>query len=143
MSPFDLSRLANVRTCVARKACACAFPRPSANASAKLANNTINHNQRMTCGCDSKVLSRSTKSRIVETAAPTSHTNITGFRANVTGFSFLNDSAIARRTIARSKFEGILAAIISIPGTQSVSVAGVVAQYNFLLHGQALLQREH
>jgi hypothetical protein len=44
-------------------------------------------------------------SRIVEMAAPTSATKITGFLASVRGFSFLNDSPIAGKIIAGSKTE--------------------------------------
>ena len=44
-----VSRLATVSVRVLRSVSACALPRPSAIASAKLANSTVNHSQKATC----------------------------------------------------------------------------------------------
>ena len=46
---FSRIRFAVVSVLVLRKLSACALPRPSAIASAKLANNTVNHSQRVIC----------------------------------------------------------------------------------------------
>ena len=45
--PSGLRRLANVSTRALRRLSACAFPRPSATASAKLAKMTVNHSHTM------------------------------------------------------------------------------------------------
>jgi hypothetical protein len=52
--------------------------------------------------------SRTVASRIVEMAAPTSVTKITGFLASVRGFSFLNGFPIAGKIIAAPKTERVL-----------------------------------
>ena len=98
-----------------RKASACALPRPSAMASAKFANNTVNHSHSVICrlnpnpGCP---CIRSTMSSTVVTTLPTSTTNITGLRIMVTGCSFTSESHAARRTIFIShklRFDFLLA----------------------------------
>jgi hypothetical protein len=68
-----------------RSVSAWALPRPSAIASAKLANRTVNHRNSATSPV--KTLSaavespRSRKNRIVVSTLPTSTTNMTGLRA--------------------------------------------------------------
>src|SRR5882672_3773958 len=47
---------------------------------------------------------------LVSSAAPISTTNITGFFISVTGFSFMNESHIARRAIAPSQIDLLLLA---------------------------------
>ena len=47
-SPRSVSRRATVSLRILRRAAACALPRPSATASAKLANSTVNQSQRVT-----------------------------------------------------------------------------------------------
>ena len=70
---------------VLRSVSACALPRPSATASAKFANNTVNHSHAETSPV--KTLSRAladeslSKNKIVVRTLPTSTMNITGLRA--------------------------------------------------------------
>src|SRR5712672_2733780 len=61
---------------------ACALPRPSATASAKLANSTVNHSHRMIWNVNARLAPPVTRSRMkitVVSAATISTTNITGF----------------------------------------------------------------
>ena len=85
---------------VTGKALACALPRPSAMASAKFANSTVNQSQRAIWNWNPKLAPCPVTSRTVVIAAATSVTNITGFLASVIGFSFLNESPIAGTIIA-------------------------------------------
>ena len=66
-----------------RSVAACALPRPSATASAKLANSTVTHSQRMIWKvkprCSPPPVSRSRRKITVVSAATISTTNITGF----------------------------------------------------------------
>src|SRR6266700_4695909 len=101
-----------------RSVSACALPRPSAIASAKLAKTTVNHSQMATASTKSlsavnwslvkvavgAVKRKRTNSTVV-TTLPTSTTNITGFLSCTRGSSFLNDSGIAPRMILRSQIE--------------------------------------
>src|ERR1017187_8537860 len=80
-----------------RSASAWALPRPSAIASAKLANRHVNHSQRQIwmlnrLHCPLK------KRHIVVMIEPTHTTNITRFLISSRGFSFLNESMTAWRT---------------------------------------------
>jgi hypothetical protein len=65
-----------------RNVAACALPRPSAIASAKLAKRTVNHSQKATCPVKSgrpvPAANSWMKMRVVRTL-PTSTMNITGF----------------------------------------------------------------
>src|ERR1019366_4250196 len=56
---------------------ACALPRPSAMASAKLANSTVNHSHSVICKLKPKFLG-SRSSKTVVSTLPTSTTNMTG-----------------------------------------------------------------
>ena len=90
-----------------RRASACALPRPSAIASAKFANSTVNQSHTDTArmnpaGASPWPRSACTQRQVVRTLT-TSVTNITGLRTMWRGSSFLNESAIARRTMAGSK----------------------------------------
>jgi hypothetical protein len=83
-----------------RNASACAFPRPSAIASAKFANSTVNHSQSVICRLNAKWVEPCGRiSNSVVTTLPTSTTNITGFFACSLGFSFFSESTAARRTM--------------------------------------------
>ncbi len=113
--PSGSRRFAIVSAFARRRASACALPRPSAIASAKLANNTVNHSQSVICrlnpnpGCP---CIRSRMSSTVVTTLPTSTTNITGLRIMVTGCSLTSESHAARRTIFIShklRFDFLLA----------------------------------
>src|SRR5215471_7618183 len=93
---------------VRRRAAACALPRPSATASAKLANRTVNQSQSATWPTKSCVLpvapwKKPTTNTIVVMTDPTSTTNITGLRACHRGSSFRKLSRIAGTRISRSR----------------------------------------
>ena len=80
---------------------ACALPRPSAIASAKLANSTVSQSQNVICSSKPSPgpagRRRRRSSRSVVSTLPTSTTNITGFFAIVRGWSLRNASHDARR----------------------------------------------
>ena len=102
----DLSFLAWTSLRALRRVSACALPRPSAIASAKFANSTVNHSHRDTvptnqAGASPCATSAWTKRRVVNTL-PTSTTNITGLLIIRRGSSFSNEPTMARWTIARS-----------------------------------------
>src|SRR6202167_2139196 len=81
---------------------ACALPRPSATASAKLANSTVNHSHRMIWKVKPRLAPPVTRSRrkiTVVSAATTSTTNITGFLIISRGSSLTKADAIAGKTI--------------------------------------------
>ena len=89
-----------------RRVAACAFPRPSAIASAKLAKSTVNQSQKATCpvksGWPTPVSSSWTKT-IVVTTLPTSTMNITGFLNCRRGSSFVKESTTACRRMLESQ----------------------------------------
>ena len=80
-------------------AAACALLRPSANASAKLENSTVNHNQietsKMNPAEASPLPNKACKNSSVVKMLPKYTTNITGLRHWVCGLSFLNESTMA------------------------------------------------
>ena len=74
-----------VSVLVCRRVAACALPRPSATASAKLANSTVNQSQRLIWNENAESpapVTRSRRNRSVVSAATTSTTNITGLRTS-------------------------------------------------------------
>ena len=89
-----------------RSVSACALPRPSAIASAKLAKSTVNQSHseiaRMKPAGASPCPTSAWTKRHVVNKLPTSTTNMTGFRTWWRGSSFVNASLIARRTIGPS-----------------------------------------
>ena len=90
---------------VRRNASACALPRPSAIASAKLANSTVNHSHRTIWNSkptlpDIVTMSR-TRMTVVSTLT-TSSTNITGFFIRTRGSSLTKAEPIAGMTILAS-----------------------------------------
>ena len=98
-------RSAGVVVRVARKAFACALPRPSATASAKFAKSTVSQSQTAMVavnqsGSASPLPKRSRKKITVVITAPSSTMKMTGFRISVRGSSFRNESPIAPRTIS-------------------------------------------
>ncbi len=104
-SPFFVTRRAIVSVRPRRRAAACALPRPSAMASAKLAKSSVNQSQSAIWTLKRTSLPRATSrtsSRLTR-IAPTSTTNMTGLRAWTRGSSLRNESPMAARTIARSK----------------------------------------
>jgi len=109
--PEGNRRLAVVSVRALRKLSACALPRPSAIASAKLANKTVNHSQSVICNSKRVLVTPATGAtsprmscNVVKTL-PTSTTNITGFFIIVRGFNLTNESMIARLMIRASQIE--------------------------------------
>src|SRR5207244_9904762 len=77
---------------------ACALPRPSATASAKLANSTVNHSHRMIWNVKARLAPPVTRSRTkitVVSAATISTTNITGLLIISLGSSLTKADLIA------------------------------------------------
>src|SRR5262245_4589880 len=94
-----------------RSAAACALPRPSASASAKLAKGTVNQSQAETLPVNHAGIAEAdgaSRSRIqmsVVSTLPTSTTNMTGFFAIRRGSSFHTLSFAAARRIGPSQAE--------------------------------------
>ena len=92
-----------------RSVSACALPRPSAIASAKLAKSTVSQSQNVICSSKPRspppVDDVAGCRRSVVSTLPISTTNITGLRAIVRGCSLRNESPIARRTICGSQID--------------------------------------
>src|SRR5260221_9142556 len=99
--PFGSKRLATVSDLALRNVSACALPRPSAMASAKFANSTVNQSQSVICRLNAKLCFSRNNSAVV-TTLPTSTTNITGFFIMVRGSSLTTASTSARRMIFAS-----------------------------------------
>ena len=93
-----------------------ALLRPSAMASAKLANSTVNHSHsetaRMKPAGASPWPPRAWTNRMVVRMLPIHTTNITGFFICCTGVSFLNESTSACCTIWRSNTENVLILLV-------------------------------
>ena len=88
-----------------RKVAACALPRPSATASAKLANSTVNQSQRLIWNENPyppAPVTRSRRKSSVVSAATTSTANMTGLRTMRRGSSLRNACPIAGTRIAGS-----------------------------------------
>src|SRR5262245_24576814 len=103
--PGPVRSLAWVSVRWRRSDAACALPRPSATASAKFANSTVNHshstiwNSKAIC---SRPVKMSRIRMIVVRMVTTSSTNITGFFISVRGSSLTKAEPIAGTTILRS-----------------------------------------
>ena len=111
-SPVSLRAVVSLR--ILRKLSAWALPRPSAMASAKLANSTVNHSHRVTdrvnqTGTSWAPRARSRARSSVVRTLPTSTTNMTGFLAMLRGRSLRTLSPAACRRMAGSNSEGALA----------------------------------
>src|SRR3989440_3114633 len=146
-------RLARVVVRARRRVSACALPRPSAIASAKLAKTTVNHNQMATArtkmvsavsvargkAAVGAVKSRRTNSMVV-TTLPISTTNITGFLTCTRGSSFLNDSGIAARMILGSQIE--TAPLRRVFHCLTSNVSGCVLVLVFILEGPPCLHEQ-
>src|SRR6266567_8073851 len=103
--PAPVSSLAWLSVRVLRSESACALPRPSATASAKFANSTVNQSQRMIWKVKPRFAPPVTRSRrkiTVVSAATISTTNITGFLIISRGSSLTKDARIAGTTILGS-----------------------------------------
>ena len=99
--PFASRRLAAVSDRALRRVSACALPRPSAMASAKFANSTVNQSQSVICRLKAKFCFSRNSNKVV-TTLPTSTTNMTGFFIMVRGSSLTRASTSARRMILAS-----------------------------------------
>ena len=96
------SSLATVEVRALRRLAACALPRPSATASAKFANRTVNHSHKTTWNekpSPARPKARSRRKRSVVSVATTSTTNMTGLRIISRGSSFATAVASAGRRI--------------------------------------------
>src|SRR3984957_5278329 len=109
---FPTMRLATVSDRALRSVSACALPRPSAMASAKFANSTVNHSHKVICRLNLKSVPPLNSSTVVITL-PISTTNMTGLPIIFCGFSFTSASRIARRTIFHSQTALLFVAIES------------------------------
>ena len=100
-----LFKVAGVSSLVFRKLSACAFPRASAIASAKLANNSVNKSTRNTTKlypklpCDVSPVNVQIETNSI-TIVPISTVNITGFLNSNFGFNFTKDCTNACCTIS-------------------------------------------
>src|SRR5271167_1437256 len=125
IEPSPRSLRASVSARALRSVSAWAFPRPSAMASAKFANSTVNHSQSVICNPNHDppacraTFETSTTSVIT---APTSTTNITGFFTINRGSSFRKESRIALRKILRSLI-AVAFAVVVIASSESLSGA--------------------
>src|SRR6266571_1119657 len=128
-APSAVRRRATVSVRVLRSSSAWALPRPSAMASAKLANSTVNQSQRATCPVNETPpcppRKRLTRKRRVTSTLPTATTNITGLRTWTRGSSLRNEEAAAPRTIAGSKSLRSVLATVSccLPGLEELAGA--------------------
>src|SRR6266850_4652003 len=109
--PPSSKRLAVVSERALRNVSACALPRPSAMASAKFANSTVNHNHRVIWRLNLKS-APPLNSRAVVITLPISTTNMTGFPIIFLGFSLSSASHRARRTIFHSQIALVFFAIV-------------------------------
>jgi hypothetical protein len=117
-------RWATVSVRIERSASACALPRPSAIASAKLAKTTVSHSQTAIEKANQAGSSPPPRGEPPRTwishppvviAAPSSTTNITGLRSWWRGSSLRSESRRARATMARSNSErGWLRSVSSV-----------------------------
>src|SRR5712671_2485124 len=109
--PEPASSFAWLSVRVLRSDSACALPRPSATASAKLANSTVNHSHRMIWKVKARLAPPVTTSRrkiTVVTAATISTTNITGFLIISHGSSLTKADLIAgSRIFGSSNVEAV------------------------------------
>ncbi len=116
-------RFAMVSERALRRVSACAFPRPSAMASAKFANTTVNHSHSVICRLNLNAGPPLNKSMVVITL-PISTTNITGLPIIFRGLSLRNASQSARRTIFHSQTAFFLGFIGERP-RRTVGIRGV------------------
>ena len=103
--PSAFTRRATRSARVFLSASACALPRPSAIASAKFANSTVNHRPSAIAvsNATGPLLVMSAMIRMVTITDTTSTTKMTGFFISVRGFSLVKLSTSARLTIGPSK----------------------------------------
>src|SRR5664280_594827 len=148
MRPPLSKRRALVSVLVLRSVSACALPRPSAMASAKLANSTVNHSQSEIWKVKPAIptpLERSRTVRSVVMTAPTSTTNITGFFIMWRGLSFTSASVIARLTMGGSKSgrerDPFLGMIDAMSSDGDTVITGILAPKPPLMHQEMFHDR--
>src|SRR5271169_4385041 len=122
--PSSRNLCASVSARALRSVSACAFPRPSAMASAKFANSTVNHSQSVICNpnqyppvCRTRFAGRTTS----VITAPTSTTNITGFLHITRGSNFQKESTIAVFNIFWSVIAAFFACAVVILSSKRLS----------------------
>src|SRR5262249_13333199 len=137
-------------------ASACALPRPSATASAKLAKSTVNHNQTVIWP-ENKALEpttappptkRSRKKKIVVSTDTISTQNITGFLTKVRGSSLRNEAQIAgtineRSRIASGRTWRRISSVGCVPKVGEISVMTRVPRELLCLRGREELALVH
>ena len=117
VQPSEIKRRAWVSDLAFLSVSACAFPLPSAMASAKLAKSTVNHNHSVICRLNLNpgwpCIASRTSSTVVMTL-PTSTTNMTGLPIICFGLTFTIESQSARRTIFHSQTALDFVAIVRV-----------------------------
>ncbi len=117
--PLSVSTLcAVVSAWVRRSDSARALPRPSATASAKLANSTVNHSQAQICPttpvCSPAPPASCFSHNMVATSATTSVTKMTGLRHSVAGLSLTKASRLAAAARRPSSSLGLAVCDMSV-----------------------------
>src|SRR6185503_20955714 len=118
VSDAETMRCAIVSVFALRRLSACALPRPSAIASAKFANNTVNQSQSVICNSNPVFVTPGSGAMIPRISCnevrtlPTSTTNMTGLPIIFFGLSFLNESRTARLTICAFQIACFLVVVI-------------------------------
>ena len=108
-----------VSVLVLRRLAACALPRPSATASAKFANSTVNQSQRLIWNekpRSARPTRTSRRNRRVVRVATTATTNITGLRTSTRGSSFANAAPSAGTRIEASRNDRLVSRRRIAPG---------------------------
>src|ERR1017187_6226099 len=141
-------RRARVSVLVLRRVSACALPRPSAMASAKLANSTVNHSQSEIWKVKPATpapVARSRTARRVVISAPTSTTNMTGFFIMWRGLSFTSASVMARLTMGGSRSgrerDPFLGMIDATSSDGDTVITGILAPKPPLMHQEMFHDR--
>ncbi len=118
-APSGRSRLAMVSERALRSVSAWALPRPSAMASAKLANSTVNHSHSVICRLKPKSPRPRDQQDRRDHAADLHHEH-DRIALMCRGFSFTNESTIARRTIFHSQMAFLRGLIGELPTRTAV-----------------------
>ena len=148
MPPSRSRAVVSVR--IARSVAACALPRPSAIASAKLPNSTVSHSQIATVKANQPGWPVSpTIHMTVVNSAPTSTTNMTGLRTISRGSSLRSEPATAGSRIAGSNSERSGRSVIAAASRSSARLSSstlidfVARQPEQRPAGVVVDQREH
>src|SRR6266404_1037188 len=142
--PKPVNSLAWLSVRVFRSDSACALPRPSATASAKLANSTVNHSHRMIWKVKPRLappMARSRTKITVVSAATVSTTNITGFLIISRGSSLTKAARIAGTTILGSSIAEAVAFFCSFMVSMDVTPKCVRSEQGVGVHSEVLDDR--